>query len=161
MSGECSFSHPLEVLTLPASGRRVTIRATGQECADLARFLGLETLESLEARLLLEPVGARGRRVRVSGQLAAVYTQLCSLTGAPVHTTLDESFFRVFLDGASDAPVRRERPGEIEFDAFDDDEPDPMENGTIDAGLLLTEELSLRIDPYPRAPDAEFHWSDE
>lgn len=161
MSGDCSFSRPLDVLTLPASGRRVTVRATEQECADLARFLGLETLDSLEARLLLEPVGAKGRRVRVSGQLAAVYGQLCSLTGAPVRTTLDETFSRVFLDGASDAPVRRERPGEVEFDAFDDDEPDPMENGTIDAGLLLAEELSLRIDPYPRAPEAEFAWPEE
>jgi hypothetical protein len=36
---------------------------------------------------------------------------------------------------------------------------EPMENGAIDVGRVVFEELMSGIDPYPRRPDAHFDWS--
>jgi len=38
-----------------------------------------------------------------------------------------------------------------------DDGPDPIEDGIIDVGEAVVEELALLIPPYPRVPGAEFN----
>ena len=77
-------------------------------------------------------------------------TQSCVATGEPVEAEVDEPFdivFRPQPDAA--APTRRSSSSESELDVVFYD------GAAIDLGEAVAETLSLGLDPYPRAPDAE------
>jgi hypothetical protein len=45
---------------------------------------------------------------------------------------------------------------ELELDPDADDPPDVLDGEDIDLGGYVVEHLSLELDPFPRAPGAEF-----
>ena len=49
------------------------------------------------------------------------------------------------------------RPNEIDLDMSEKDDVELLQDNKIDAGELVAEYLSLALDPFPHAPDAEFH----
>jgi uncharacterized metal-binding protein YceD (DUF177 family) len=70
------------------------------------------------------------------------------VTLAPVPAKIGESFSADFAD------ADRRRPAETDLDFEADDPPEPIRNGHIDLGELAAEQLSLALNPYPRAPGA-------
>ncbi|MBL6454484.1 DUF177 domain-containing protein [Belnapia sp. T6] len=142
MPPETEFQRPLVLATLPPGGRTLTLEASPDECAALARRFGILGLDSVTAtlRVLPEPGGT----VLVEGRMAAKLTQACVVTLDPVAQEVDEPVaFRLLP------------PGQEPQDGPDD--PDEIEapEGTADLGEVLAEQLALALDPYPRAPGAE------
>lgn len=151
MSGP-EFSRPLRVEQLPGRLSRHRIEADETERARLARRFGLVALDRLEAEIEIAAPTAAGL-VRLRGRLSAELVQTCGVTLAPLPARIEAPFTLSFAPAAEE-----ERGMEDELDLVWDDEdpPDPIEDGRIDLGEAVAEQLALALDPFPRAPDAAF-----
>jgi len=144
------FSRPLTVASLGGRDVERRLQATPAERRALAGRLGLDALERLEGDLT---VGLRqaGRAVAVRGTLTADAVRTCVVTLEPFVATVEERIDTLFVAGLEpDAPI-----GEIEVDAVEAVDTEPMRGGRIDLGELVAQSLSLALDPHPRAPGAE------
>lgn len=141
------LSRPLRVDAISSRGLVVDIEANAQERSALAERFGLLSLDRLVAQLRLMP--SAGGVIRLSGHIEADVTQACvvSLVAVPAHVS--EGFSMCF--GAAD-----EEDGDIEIAFEAEGPPDPIEGGIIDVGEAVAEHLALALDPFPRAPGAEF-----
>ena len=143
------FSRPVLVSGLDGRERTIDIAADAHECAALAERLGLLDLLSLGARLVLTPA-LRGA-VALGGTLRADVVQACVRSLEPVPAHIEASFERIF------APTERIADDSQQTIAIDDeDPPDSLVDDTIDLGELVTEQLALELDPYPKAAGSDF-----
>jgi len=91
-----------------------------------------------------------------SGRVVADVEQACVVTLEPVAERI-EAELSVLL-----RPAARRQDDALDItDPFDEDEVEEIESGTIDVGRIVYEEIASRLDPYPRAPGADFDWKDE
>jgi uncharacterized metal-binding protein YceD (DUF177 family) len=134
------FSRPVR---LTPDAREVVLEANEAERAALAARFGILGIAALTARLRLEP--EPGGSVRARGRLKAAVEQACVVTLDPVAQAVDAPLDLRILDEG-------EAPGDD-----DPDSPDEIESagGLVDLGEAVAEQLSLALDPYPRAPGAE------
>ncbi|MEI9965868.1 MAG: DUF177 domain-containing protein [Caulobacteraceae bacterium] len=138
---------PIDVTIVPDAARRVRI----------ARDLGLDALDSLEADLKVTPWldGAA-----IDGRWRARIEQTCGVSLEPFQTALEGEFtVRVVPADSPNAP-KVEGP-EIAVDPEAEDPPDVLEDDRIDLGAYVLEHLALEIDPFPRKPGAVFTPPDE
>lgn len=137
------FSRPIEISRLPEGGMEMAIAATPAECAALARRFSLLALDRLEAALRLEWVA--GRLLRLEATLSAEVVQECVVTLEPVRSEVEERFALLYgpAVATSDAMLRE-----------DEEVLEPIVDGRIDLGEAVAQQLSLAIDPFPRAPGA-------
>jgi hypothetical protein len=128
------------------------ITAAPDERAALARRFALADLPALAAEIRLRRARA-GRYVEIEGSLRAAVVQSCVVTLDPVAAEIDETFSLLLgpIDGAE--PGEGRSPGAPDL-IVDLDEPEPLEGDEIDLGELAAQQLSLALDPYPRAKDA-------
>lgn len=136
------FSRRIGIARLPPSGSSETIAATPEECAALARRLGLPSVLSLAATLRAEPWRRGG--AKVSGALKAEVEQTCVVTLDNFTSTIREPVERYYI------------PSRIAEGASEEDEADIVAEGIIDIGELAAETLALALNPYPRKPGAVF-----
>ncbi|MFO1067607.1 MAG: DUF177 domain-containing protein [Geminicoccaceae bacterium] len=137
------FSRTFLVDPLPEGGLDFDLVANAAERTAVARRLDILALDRLEADGRIDRDSATGGVV-VSGTLRAAATQRCVVTLEPVPQAIDTEFRRLFAaeaDAAGD---------EIEIDPLAE-QPEPLDGSLLDVGELVTEELSLALDPYPRA----------
>lgn len=148
------FSRVFQVRKIPAGGLTATLTATPEECADLARRMGILGCEALSAQLTFAQEDG-GRRVVATGRMAAKVVQACVVTLEPVAETIDEPLSLLFLD---EALIEADAEVTITEDdlANDDPVPDPIVRGHFDAGAAVAEHLALALDPYPRKAEAVF-----
>lgn len=145
------FSRRLAVAAVGVRGRLERLSANPEERAALARRLDLMALERLAGEVVVTPFKRDGVVLRGTGQAAVV--QRCVVSLEPVAQTVDFTFERRFEPGAPDPNMF---DGDLEALLNGEDPPDPVpEDGVIDLGEVLAEELALALDPYPRRPDAE------
>ena len=121
------------------------IAATEEERAALAARFELLAIAKLEARIRLRRTRGKAE-LRLTGRLQAEVTQPCVVTLAPVENTVEEEF--TVLYGSAPAT------GAVEIDPEADALWEPLPDGPLDLGELVAQELSLALDPYPRAPGA-------
>jgi uncharacterized metal-binding protein YceD (DUF177 family) len=147
MSLEPEFSRPMRVDTLGAAPRTIAVAAGEEECAALARRFGLVAIHRLDAEAALS---RNGEAVLAEGRLRAAVTQSCAATGAPVEAELDEPFRIEFRP----QPAMPSAEDEIELS---ETEMDVVfyDGASIDLGEAAAETLSLSLDPWPRAPEAD------
>ena len=137
------FSRRIDGLRLNPSGEKYTIAAKPEERAALARRFDLLALDRLEAKVKLTPMA--GGYYRLAAEFEAQLTQACAITSEPVPARIAESFTLTY------GPV--EESSEIVLDG--DAEPvEPLDDGMIDIGEAVAQQLSLTLDPFPRAPGA-------
>lgn len=141
------ISRPLALDGVPAGGLSVSLTASADERAALARRFDLVRLDRLEGELRIERAGED--LLHLSGRVRAALAQRCVVTLEPVEATVDEAFTRLF---SRSQPA--EATGEVEVDP-EADLPEPVPEGGLDLGEILAEELALALDPYPHAPGAE------
>jgi uncharacterized metal-binding protein YceD (DUF177 family) len=143
---EPEFSRPLRVEPLPRDGLSREIEATPAERAALARLNGLPEIASLTAQLSI----VKWRRgVRVEGAFSARLTQTCVVSLEPFEVAIDEPIDAKFL------PADARKPAAEVF-VEEGDEADEIVDGRIDLGALVSEFLTLALDPYPRKPGVDF-----
>jgi uncharacterized metal-binding protein YceD (DUF177 family) len=134
---------------VPEAGLREQRKATPQERAAIVAELGLLGLDSVSAEIAIRAMGQG--HYRVKGTVTAQLTQACVVTLEPVAQRVEDSFDVEFWP-AGTLP----QSGEEEIEVLGSAEIEPIEHGRIDAGRIVFETLSAGIDPYPRAPGAEF-----
>lgn len=132
---------------VPDKLREESVVATEQECAALAKRLDLRELENLKADLTVRRVSG-GSVLRVAGRIQADVVQSCVISLRDVPAVVDATFETFFTQ---DAPAE-DMAKELSFTAEDEDSPEMIVNGMIDLGEVVTQYLSLNLDPYPRAP---------
>lgn len=143
MTAASEFSRPVEISRLPADGTETTIAATPAECAALARRFSLLVLDRLEATLRLEWVA--GRLLRLEATLSAEVVQECVVTLEPVRSQVEDRFVLLYGPAAETNDVMLREGDEV---------LEPIVEGRIDLGEAVAQQLSLAIDPFPRAPGA-------
>ena len=142
---------PVVAEELPQTGRVVHLRPTAAERDAIAARLGLVSLDTLDGDVTVMP--AMGRQIRVDGMIRAEIVQTCVVTGEPLHESLTFPLERLY---AEDADPFGGLEDEDEVADPDVDAPDPIEDGEIDVGEAVVEELALQIPPYPRKPGVTF-----
>jgi uncharacterized metal-binding protein YceD (DUF177 family) len=138
------FSHPVDVLRLPSQGAKYSLKASPAECAALAKRFGLLSLARLSAEVDLSPMP--GGFYRVDAELSAELEQACIVTLEPVASRLEETFTLLFGEVGSES--------ELVLDSVEET-VEPLGGGIIDIGETVAQQLSLALDPFPRAPGAE------
>jgi hypothetical protein len=174
---ETPLSRRLTVAETPPEGLDVVVTANARELGALARANGLPALNSLEARLHVARAGADG--LNVDGDLRADTRQTCvvtledfdALVAEPIHARFvppkapspkpppppersRRGRFSSGLRGREDEP--EEEPPRHGGELIDEDPPEPLIGGAIDLGAIVSEFLTLGLDPYPRKPGASF-----
>jgi uncharacterized metal-binding protein YceD (DUF177 family) len=119
----------------------------GERRALAARF-ELVALEGLRAEVSLKRIES-GPIVAVEGRLFAEVVQTCVVSLEPVANRVEEAFALLYAPEGRIRPQRRRR----EEGGEDRGEwPEPIEQGAIDIGEAVAQQLSLALDPYPRKP---------
>lgn len=143
-----------------------TITADEQARTALARRLGVDALDALSATLTITPV--TGGAIEVTGALQADITQTCVVTLDPLQSHIEDQVEGWFTDRektVSFAKARQDREtkkGHVEVEMLEESaDPEDMLDGHIDLGELVTQHLSLAINPYPHKEGAAYESGDD
>jgi hypothetical protein len=119
----------------------------------LAEALNVDACKRLVARYTIKPF--ESGRFELHGEAVLTAQQACVVTLEPL-----ERVYRVRLDVAYWPPeLLGDGPG-ADIDSLADD-PEPIEDGRLDVGRIVYEELASTIDPFPRSDGATFEWKNE
>lgn len=146
------FSFSIVAADVPAEGRRYHVEADEEQRLALAELLDIPAVESLAADLEVRPV--RGGALSVRGALKASVVQTDVVSLDPIKQTMAEDIDVILIQ--AEPTARQRRAGKELVAAAEEDGPDLYHKGRIDLGIIVREHLALGLDPYPRAPDAEF-----
>jgi len=138
------FPRPVDVNRLPGEGV-YDLAATPAERAALARRFDLLALDRLEAQVRLTPLP--GGLLRLSAALSADLAQACVVTLEPVPGRIEDEFTLLYRPGVEDADKAVVLSGAAEL-------VEPLPGGVLDIGEAVAQQLSLVLDPFPRAPGA-------
>lgn len=139
------FSRIVDIRNLPNGPLK--LEANPDECAALAKRIGIEAVERLTAEVTFVPAGGA---IAVTGRVRAAVVQLCGISNEPFPTRIDEPLTLRFVQGI--APHKPDEELEIDADACDEIEFDGTQ---FDLGEQIAQTLSLTIDPYATGPNAE------
>jgi uncharacterized metal-binding protein YceD (DUF177 family) len=141
------FSRFISVTRIPPKGIEEQLEAKPAERAALAKRFGLVDLSKLKAQLTLMP-GSK-KTVTATGTIEADVVQQCVVTLDPIESHLAIEVDIVLIpseSGKDETQTTKEAELEDEFDFFS--------GGKIDLGELVSQQLGVNIDPYPRKPKA-------
>ena len=138
------FSRPIDIDRLPADEAVFDIAAAPAEREALARRFGLLRLDRLEAQVRLKRLA--GGLLRLSATLSAAVVQSCVVTLEPVPGEVEDRFTLIY------GPTGN-TPGEVTLGG-EEELVEPLPSGSLDVGEAAAQQLSLALDPYPRAPGA-------
>jgi len=139
------FAHRL-ALDRIRGGERIDIVADEEECAAIAKRLGLLSLDRLDAHAVL---ARDGGEIRATGRIKAALQQSCIASGEPVPARIDEPFALLFRPEPQVRPDEEIELGGEELDVIFHD------GAAIDLGTAIAGELALVLDPFPRGPNAD------
>jgi len=114
----------------------------------IARALGIDQLDQLEARVTLTPWldGAE-----LDGRWCASIEQTCGLSLDRFGSELEGAFLlRVLPAGSPNAP--RETGAEVAIDPEAEEPADVLDGENVDVAAYVVEHLAMEIDPFPRKP---------
>ena len=160
------WSHFVAVDDLGEGGVHVTISPNDAQKADLARRLDIVAVQSIVADLDVSP--SKGGVIHVTGGFTAKIEQSCVVTLEPLYNVIEERVDAWFSDHdqmVSFAKVKKDqqvRKAHAEVELLDEaEDPEKVVNGQIDLGELVTQHLSLAVDPYPHKEGAVHEFTDE
>jgi hypothetical protein len=140
------FSRPISLAKISGSAATYRISANEGERASLARRFDLVTLDRLEAEIRLRRVAGD---IRLEADLAADLVQSCVVTKEPVPAAVTESFTLCYRPGIDEDEADR-----LALENPEDEIIEPLIGESIDIGEAVAQQLSVAMDPYPRASDA-------
>jgi uncharacterized metal-binding protein YceD (DUF177 family) len=149
MSEQVDWRFPVAVAELPADGAEFVLAPDEKVRETLARHVDVLAVPELSARLHVRPDGRGGAEVR--GTLQGSVRQKCVVTLEPFDNPIREE---VSVRFAPAEAIAAEPEGMIDLEG--EEPPDALSDGTLDLAAVVTEFLTLAIDPYPRRPGAVF-----
>lgn len=164
---EQEWSHFFDIADLKDGKTRISIEASDEELSDMARRLGVVSVQSAKADLVMTQEKG-GHTVYVSGEFTSTITQECVVTLENFEKELSEPVEGWYADketAVSFAAAKRDKEaavsrGEVEM-MEESEDPEPIVNGVIDLGELVTQHISLAIPPYPRKDGVKYEHGDE
>lgn len=161
------WSHFIEADTVESKGLKLDISPNAEERKNLSIRLGIQGVKDLKAHIELNRI--RGNAVvHAKGTLSADVVQECVVTGKPVEEHVEDEFEGWYTDpesAISFSKARKEREakkGPSEQPIMEEaEDPEAIINGQIDLGDLVTQYLSLALNPYPHAPGVKFEVGDD
>lgn len=148
------FSHIVELDRVGPQGLPVRLQADAAALKALARQMKIPAVLALRAELRVAPDPALSGHFRVTGRLEAEVEQSCIASLEPVRQQVSEAFERLFAPAGSLKPKALAEDEAEWLDPDAEDPADPIEDGRVDVGAVVAEELALGLDPYPRKPEA-------
>ncbi len=140
---------------------RMNVTATEEECAALAHRFGDIVISYLRGEFnLMLPMKSAGEpieKIDVNGEIDARVIQQCVVTSDPVETTIHASFSGIVA--ISEPDLITETSDDDNDEEHTNDEPEFLgiiTDDTVDLGHILSEQLALELDPFPRKPEASF-----
>lgn len=158
MTRAAPFTVPYDLSALAVHATsEVTLKPDKPERDATATWLGIEGLDGLNATVTL--LRESDERYAYTANFEADVVQACVITLEPVASHVSGEFRRVFRLRPKPSRRRKEVPeaplGAFELSA-DEDELEMLDSPILDLAAPLLEELSLALDPYPKAPGATF-----
>ena len=141
------FSRPVSAAKLSKTPATYQLVATEAERAALVQRFGLVSLDRLEAEVTLRRIGGD---VRLEADLTADLVQACIVTLEPVPVQIAENFALVFRPGIDEDEADR-----LALENPEDEIIEPLMADSIDIGEAVAQQLSVAMDPYPRASGAQ------
>lgn len=138
-----------------------------EERAKIAELIGLVGLKSLDVDLKLKRQQG-GLVVKISGDYTARVVQECVVSLEPVENDVKDSFDAWYADpdqaiSFNKALKKRDMEklhGEVPI-VDEKDDPEPIIDGEIDLGDVVTQFLSLALDPYPHKEGVQYEIGDD
>ncbi|MHA1598659.1 MAG: YceD family protein [Alphaproteobacteria bacterium] len=158
MTDAPEFSRRFDCNKLGAVDYTIDTEASPEERAALATRLGLLELNELTVNAVIKP--RRKGKIRLEGSFSATLKQACVVTLEPVESHIEANFGRFYSDKVKELWQGDEKEPNEEGQGLTEEPPDPLDDGYLDVGEAVAEQLSLEIDPFPRRPDAEFAGGD-
>lgn len=159
---ETEWSHFVDVNRLDAGTTKLSISPDEEARKRLAQRLGLVELKDLKADLEIKH-NPGDAAFYVKGAILAHVQQNCVVSMAPLENEVRDEFDAWYADpeaAVSIAKARHEKlteKGHGEQPILDErDDPEALIDGKMDLGELITQYLSLAVDPYPHAEGVEF-----
>lgn len=128
----------------------VTLTASAEECAALAKRFLLVSVNALEATVILT---REGPVVSAKGRIKADFVQSCAVSGEDLPVVVDEPLDFRFIPATDAAPEDLSADQEIEITSDDCDEIE-YSGERFDLGEAVAQSLGLAIDPFATGPEA-------
>ena len=150
------LSRPYELSDLGAGGAELRISANEEELHRLADWLAVAEVSRFEAEVRLRRRGSD--HFVYDAELEAQVVQTCVVTLAAVPRTYRFEVSRLLEvhGGKRRRAESTEKAGAISLVLDEDDTQEGLSSYHYDLALPLLEELSLGLEPYPRAEGVEF-----
>lgn len=147
------FEHFYDLSRLSDAGAEIMVSPRPEELQKLAQWLDVQSVQMFEGKVTLTKLAAH--RYRYDAALTCDLTQSSVVSLEPVRTRIEERFSRELHVHHR---ARYAKVPEMEAPAMDgeDDVPEELDSPHYDLAAPLLEELSLALDPYPRAPGEIF-----
>ena len=159
---ETEWSYFVDVEALESGSTAFTISPDEEARKRMAQRLGLVSLDALSAELSVTHYDGEAA-YHVEGQISADVTQNCVVTTEPVQNHIEDSLEAWFADPDVTITIAKARHEKLTEKGHgeqpileEQDDPEPLVDGKIDLGELVTQYLSLAINPYPHAEGVEF-----
>jgi uncharacterized metal-binding protein YceD (DUF177 family) len=147
-TGAPEFSHPVSIARLGFKPASYKIAANASERAALARRFDLLSLDRFEATVTLQREA--GDAVRFEGEIEADLVQACVASLEPVPSHVADRFTLIYRPDIDEATA-----DQMALDNPEDEIVEPLMGDSIDIGEAVAQQLSVAMDPYPRAPGAQ------
>lgn len=139
---------------VPPKGKTLEISPDAKEKAALAALMDIVSLDELNADLSITRESAH--ILYVQGSFKGKITQSCVITLEPVVSEISDEFEAWYADETRAVNFKRaqheaqSKKELLEVPMLEEsDDPEPMLNGEIDIGDLVTQYLSLALPSYP------------
>jgi uncharacterized metal-binding protein YceD (DUF177 family) len=149
MPEDFPWHFPVTVSDLPPDGKEFELMPDEAARDALARHAGVLAVPKLVARLTVRPQGRAG--ATVDGTLEAVVRQNCVVSLEPFDNPVAETVSLRFAP-----PEALPKDATVVVEVGGEDPPEPLINGKLDLATVISEFLTLSVDPYPRRPGAVF-----
>jgi uncharacterized metal-binding protein YceD (DUF177 family) len=146
-SPDFELSRPLKTDKIPQGGIKEHIVARPEERAALAKRLKILDLLRFEAHVDVDP--ERDSMLVVSGTLFAEVVQQCVVTLEPITEEVRERFDLLYAPAHT---IKQDADGNL--GDGEAELPEPIENGVLDLGEVVAQQLAMAINPYPRKEGA-------
>lgn len=163
---ESEWTHYLDADEVTGEKMRLTITPDSEARKNLIRRLGVLGFDSIKADLELQREQG-GLVVHVKGHIKANLQQSCVVTLEPIETKVDENFEAWFADtqqAVALAKVKHDKQVKANGETpilEESEDPEPIVDGKIDLGELVTQHLSLAITPYPHKEGVHYEYGDD
>jgi uncharacterized protein DUF177 involved in 23S rRNA accumulation len=141
-----------ELGRLSQTGAEVTVTASDDERAAIARWADVQAVTSFTAKVVLRKLSST--RFALDADLTADIVQSCVVTLDPVDSRIERRFSRELI--LVEALRQATKVVDIDLTPVDEDGREEIANLRYDLAVPLLEEFVLAIDPYPRAPGVAF-----